>query len=99
MLEFPGSDDGPRQRYVHDPNDRGIGTVRHPRVVPRDADIAAKFRKRTLANPYNRRPAGLANAPRRPDAAGCAAGGRPPDLSDDDVLARLPAPNRERAGT
>ena len=57
VLEFPGSTDGPWKRYVHDPNERGIGTVRYPRVVPKDADAAAKLKKRTLTNLYNERPA------------------------------------------
>ena len=37
VLEFPGSVNGPWHRYVHDANDRGIGTVRYPRTVAKDA--------------------------------------------------------------
>jgi hypothetical protein len=44
VLEFPGSAHGPWKRYVHDPNEKGIGTVRYPRVVPKDADAAAKLK-------------------------------------------------------
>ena len=40
VLEFPGSVDGPWARYVHDPDARGIGTVRWPRTVPKDRDCA-----------------------------------------------------------
>ena len=35
-----------------------IGTVRYPRLVPRDADCAAKLKKRTLTNLYNQRGSG-----------------------------------------
>ena len=50
MLEFPGSADGPWKRYVHAPNEKRIGTVRFRRVVLKDADAAAKLKKRTLTN-------------------------------------------------
>ena len=70
MLEFPGSVDGPWKRYVHDANAKGIGTVRYPRLVAKDADSAAKLKKRTLTNLYNERPAWLANAHKRLDEAG-----------------------------
>jgi hypothetical protein len=99
VLEFPGSADGPWKRYVHDPNAKGIGTVRYPRVVPKGADAAAKLKKRTLTNLYNERPAWLANAHQRLDEAVFAAYGWPADLSDDDLLARLLARNLERAGS
>ena len=59
VLEFPGSVDGPWGRYVVEPNARGIGTVRWPRTVPKDADCAASLGKRTLTNLYNQRPAWL----------------------------------------
>ena len=48
-------------------------------------------------NLYNERPAWLANAHRRLDAAVAAAYGWPADLSDDELLARLLALNLERA--
>ena len=37
VLEFPGSVDGPWAKYVAAPNAEGIGTVRYPRLEPRDA--------------------------------------------------------------
>jgi type II restriction/modification system DNA methylase subunit YeeA len=40
VLEFPGSADGPWARYVHKPDHRGIGTVRYPRPVAKDAPCA-----------------------------------------------------------
>jgi hypothetical protein len=60
---------------------------------------AADLKKRTLTNLYNERPAWLAAAHRRLDEAVAAAYGWPPDLSDDELLARLLALNRSRAGT
>ena len=50
VLEFPGSADGPWARYVHDPDKNGIGTVRYPRIVPRDEECAAQLKKRTLTS-------------------------------------------------
>ncbi len=47
VLAFPGATDGPWSRYVHDPDDRGIGTVRYPRLAPKNEDAAAKLAKRT----------------------------------------------------
>ncbi len=98
VLEFPGSVDGPWRRFVHDADERGIGTVRYPRVVPRNADCALKLAKRTLTNLYNERPAWLAHAHRDLDAAVFAAYGWDDDPSDDAILARLLALNLERAG-
>ncbi len=40
VLEFPGSTTGPWSRNVHDPDERGIGAVRYPRLVPKDAASA-----------------------------------------------------------
>jgi hypothetical protein len=71
----------------------------YPRVVPKDADSAARLKKRTLTNLDNERPAWLASAHRRLDEAVFAAYGWPPDLSDDELLAKLLALNLERAGT
>jgi hypothetical protein len=76
-----------------------ISTVRDPRVAPKDADSAAKLRKRTLTSLDNERPAWLAGADRRLDVAVFAACGWPPDLPDDDLLAQLLALDLERAGT
>ena len=50
FLEFPGSLNGPWSRYVAQPDKNGIGTVRYPRLEPRDADCAAKLKKRTLTD-------------------------------------------------
>jgi hypothetical protein len=97
VLEFLGSADGPWKRYVHDPNKKGTGTVRYPRVVAKDADTAARLKKRTLTNLYNERPAWLANAHKRLDEAVFAAYGWPADLTDDDLLGRLLALNLERS--
>ena len=110
MLEFPGSVDGPWARYI-DPatirphpgplpageGDYRIGTVRWPRIVPKDADCAASLGKRTLTNLYNQRPAWLDLAHRQLDAAVFAAYGWQPDLSDEALLDKLLALNLERA--
>ena len=97
ILEFPGSVDGPWARYVVKPDKNGIGTVRYPRLEPRDADCAAKLKKRTLTNLYNERPAWLDLAHKKLDAAVAAAYGWPADLSDEQILERLLALNLERA--
>jgi hypothetical protein len=97
VLEFPGSVDGPWARYVVEPNVRGIGTVRWPRTVPKDPDCAASLSKRTLTNLYNQRPAWLALAHKKLDAAVFAAYGWDPGLSDDDLLEKLLSLNQERA--
>ncbi len=73
-LVFPGTVGGPWDRYI-DPataEDRGafkVGTVRYPRLVPRDADCAARLKDRTLTKLYNARPAWLADCHARLDAA------------------------------
>lgn len=97
VLEFPGSADGPWARYVHDPDSRGIGTVRYPRLVPRDEEAEKKLRKRTLTNLYNERPTWLDLAHRKLDEAVFAAYGWPPDLSDAQILEHLLRLNLERA--
>ncbi len=97
VLEFPGSVDGPWKRYVHDPDARGIGTVRYPRLAPRDEESAELLKKRTLTQLYNQRPAWLANAHRALDEAVFAAYGWPADLTDEQILERLLALNLERA--
>lgn len=96
VLEFPGSLDGPWARYVHDPDARGIGTVRYPRLVARDDEAAAQLKKRTLTNLYNERPTWLDLAHRRLDETVAAAYGWPADLTDDQILERLLALNLER---
>jgi hypothetical protein len=99
-LEFPGSPNGPWSRYVDpktvDPK-TGVGTVRYPRLQPRNADCAAKLKSRTLTNLYNERPAWLDLAHKKLDQAVAAAYGWPCDLPDDQILERLLALNLERA--
>jgi hypothetical protein len=100
VLEFPGSACGPWARYVDpatvDPQ-TGVGTVRYPRLEPRNAECAAKLKKRTLTNLYNERPAWLDLAHKRLDAAVAAGYGWPADLSDEQILEHLLALNLERA--
>lgn len=84
-------------RYVHNPNGNGIGTVRYPRLEPRDPDCAVKLKKRTLTNLYNERPVWLDLAHKKLDAAVAAAYGWPADLSDEQILEKLLALNLERA--
>lgn len=101
VLEFPGSNGGPWQRYL-DPatvDDRGVGTVRYPRLVPADEQCAKVLKKRTLTNLYNERPMWLQLAHRRLDEAVFAAYGWAPSLSDDDLLAALLALNLQRVAT
>ena len=97
VLEFPGSIDGPWKRYVHDSDDRGIGTVRYPRIVAKDDESAGQLKRRTLTNLYNQRPAWLDLAHRRLDEAVFAAYGWDPALSDEQILEKLLALNLERA--
>jgi len=66
------------------------------RIVPRSAKAAAILKKHTLTNLYNKRPAWLDNAHRDLDGAVAAAYGWPVDLTEEEVLARLLALNRER---
>ncbi len=97
VLEFPGSIDGPWSRFVVDGNALGVGTVRYPRIEPRDDDCAKKLAKRTLTNLYNERPAWLTHAHRKLDAAVAAAYGFDLDLTNEQILERLLALNIERA--
>jgi len=97
VLEFPGSANGPWARYVHAPDARGVGTVRYPRLAPRDETAARELSRRTLTNLYNQRPTWLALAHRRLDEAVAAAYGFPADAPDADLLARLLEMNRAAA--
>jgi hypothetical protein len=74
-----------------------IGTVKYPRTIPRDEASAKELKKRTLTNLYNQRPAWLDLAHKKLDEAVFAAYGWPPDIADDDLLAKLLALNLERA--
>jgi hypothetical protein len=98
ILEFPGSVNGPWARYLHDPDKRGIGTVRYPRLVPKDDEAAVKLKVRTLTNLYNQRPTWLDLAHRQLDEAVFAAYGWDPGIPDEEILERLLALNLERAG-
>ena len=98
ILTFPGSAEGPWARFVAEHDARGIGTVRYPRLVPRDEASAKALKARTLTALYNQRPTWLANAHQALDAAVASAYAWPPDLPDEQILQRLLALNRERAG-
>jgi type II restriction/modification system DNA methylase subunit YeeA len=74
-----------------------VGTVRYPRLEPKDAECAAKLKKRTLTNLYNERPAWLDLAHKKLDAAVAAAYGWPANLTDEQILEKLLALNLERA--
>ena len=91
--------DGPWARYVHDPNQNGIGTVRYPRIVPKDDECAKDLKKRTLTNLYNERPTWLALAHKALDEAVFAAYGWPAHLTDEEILEKLLALNLGRTGT
>lgn len=99
IMEFPGTVGGPWERYI-DPatiEERGtfqIGTVRYPRLVPKDAACAARLKERTLTKLYNARPAWLAGCHSKLDAAVAAAYGWPVDLTDEQILERLLALNQ-----
>ena len=74
-----------------------IGTVRWPRIVPKDADCAESLKKRTLTNLYNQRPTWLAQAHEKLDEAVFAAYGWDSNLSDEQLLERLLQLNLERS--
>lgn len=103
LLTFPGTVGGPWDRYI-DPEtvesrgDVQVGTVRYPRLVPKDEACVKKLKKRTLTNLYNERPAWLGNLHDTLDAAVAAAYGWPADLSEEEVLERLLALNLEAGG-
>jgi len=97
VLEFPGSVGGPWARYVGEPDQRGIGTVRYPRLVARDEEWAKELKRRTLTNLYNERPTWLDLAHKRLDEAVFAAYGWDPGVSDEELLAKLLELNLERA--
>ena len=98
-LEFPGWAEGPWRPYI-DPasvDERGIGTVRYPRLVAKDAECAKHLKKRTLTNLYNERPTWLDLIHRRLDEAVLTAYGWDSAISDDDLLAALLELNLQRA--
>ena len=65
--------------------------------MPKDADCAAKLKKRTLTNLYNERTAWLDLAHKKLDATVAAAYGFPADLTDEQILEQLLALNLARA--
>lgn len=67
------------------------------RILPKNAEAAAKLKERTLTNLYNQRPAWLATLHEALDRAVAAAYGWPEDITTEDALARLLALNLERA--
>ncbi|MEI6278356.1 MAG: DNA methyltransferase [Verrucomicrobiae bacterium] len=97
ILEFPASIGGPWSRHVVTPYKNGVGTARYRRLVPKDAECAARLKKRTLTALYNERPAWLDFAHKKLDDAVAAAYGWPGDLSGEEILERLLALNLERA--
>jgi type II restriction/modification system DNA methylase subunit YeeA len=100
ILEFPGSTGSPWSRYLDAKTvdaKTGIGTVRYPRLEPKDTDCVAKLKKRTLTNLYNERPAWLDLAHKKLDAAVAAAYGWPADLTDEQILEKLLVLNLARA--
>jgi type II restriction/modification system DNA methylase subunit YeeA len=74
-----------------------IGTVKYPRIVPKDEAIAKELKKRTLTNLYNERPTWLDLAHKKLDEAVFAAYGWSPAMSDDELLAKLLELNLKRA--
>ena len=87
---------GPWARYVHDPDSRGIGTVRYRRLVPNSDEAARELDRRTLTNLYNQRPTWLQLAHQALDADVFAAYGWPQNLSDEQILEKLLALNLQR---
>ena len=76
----------------------GEAPRRYPdRILPKNAEAAAKLRERTLTNLYNLCPRWLADAHDTLNRAVAAAYGWPEDISTDDPLARLLALKLERA--
>ena len=102
VMEFPGTVGGPWDHYIDPATVVGmgafkVGTVRYPRLVPRDAECATRLKDRTLTKLYNERPAWLAACHAKLDAAVAAAYGWPNDLTDDAILERLLALNQVSA--
>ncbi len=75
-----------------------MGTVRYPRLVPKDPECAKLLARRTLTNLYNERPTWLDLAHRKLDEAVFAAYGWDPGMSEEDILAKLLALNLQRSG-
>ena len=94
----------PGQEPLNEARVQAIAQAAQALVRLRDAWLnpagasAAELKKRTLTNLYNQRPTWLVQAHARLDAAVFAAYGWPPNLADEEVLARLLALNLARAG-
>jgi hypothetical protein len=98
MIRQPNPDaSAGKQQRAEDCPPYLVGTVRYPRLAPKDAECAAKLKKRTLTNLYNERPAWLDLAHKKLDAAVAAAYGWPANLTDEQILEKLLALNLERA--
>ncbi len=89
--------DGPSSCHVTEPNVRGIGTVRFPRLVPPNAKCAQNLAQRTLTTHHNQMSAGLVQTHKRLDAEVFAAYGWPPHLENNNVVSNVLALNKERA--
>ncbi|MFN7778901.1 MAG: class I SAM-dependent DNA methyltransferase [Betaproteobacteria bacterium] len=79
----------------------GLATSPYPERIVARPGFEAQLAKRTLTNLYNQRPTWLAQAHESLDAAVAAAYGWAdwaPAMPDDEILRRLLALNRERAG-
>jgi hypothetical protein len=107
VLEFPGTVGGPWDRYIDtatvverktgDGQTISVGTVKYPRIVPKDEQSAKELRKRTLTNLYNERPTWLDLVHKKLDEAVFAAYGWSSEMSDDELLAKLLELNLQRA--
>lgn len=65
--------------------------------MPKGAETVEKLKKRTLTNLYNERPTWLDLARKKLDAVVFAAYGWKPDMSDDEILAKLLELNLEQS--
>lgn len=92
---FPFPRPAPAQRAAIEREAADLDRLRQGWLNPPGAD-AATLKKRTLTNLYNERPAWLAQVHARLDAVVLDAYGWPPDIGDEDLLARLLALNLER---
>lgn len=77
----------------------GAKKIYPDRIVPKNADAAAKLRERTLTNLYNARPQWLVNAHDDLDRAVAAAYGWPEEIHIDEALGKLLELNLVRAAT
>jgi hypothetical protein len=108
VLEFPGTVGGSWDRYIDSATvaerQTGggemirVGTVKYPRIVPKDEQSAKELKKRTFTNLYNERPTWLDLAHKKLDAEVFAAYGWSPAMTDDELLAALLELNLQRAG-